>query len=112
MLTTGQVVKLLNISRPTLYKLCKKKGIQPKKTAGGNYRYSDRDLKQLVNQEGIDTRNIEIKFVDAVNDIWIILKKLSQEVWGLENGEKKLIEILQKNKEDIFILNISHFKEI
>ena len=51
MYTTGKIIKILNISRPTLYKLCKSKGISPVKTPGGNYRYSESDLKRLLNSK-------------------------------------------------------------
>ena len=108
MYTTGEATRLLNVSRPTLYKLCKDKGIEPNKTAGGNYRFTEIQIKKLLNQN-LDTRNIEEKFVNAVNDVWIIFKKLAEDIWGLE-GEKKLIEILEKNKQDIFLLNLSDFK--
>ena len=106
--STGQVTEILNISRPTLYKLCKKKGINPKKTVGGNYRYTMADVNKLLDKQ-IDERCTEDKFINAVNDVWLIMKKLSDEIWGFEMGEKKLIDILQKNKNDIFILNITNF---
>ena len=109
--TTGQITKILNISRPTLYNLCKKKKIRPQRTAGGNYRYSEENLKELLEQN-LDEKDLETSFVEAVNDIWVILKKLADNVWGVDQGEERLVQILQKNKNDIFILNISNFKEI
>jgi len=109
--TTGQVIKLLNISKPTLYKICKSKKINPQRTTGGNYRFSEYDLKQLLN-ENVDSINIEQYFVKTVNDIWLILKKLAEEIWGLKDGEEKLKEILKKNQNEIFILNVSNFKEM
>ena len=109
MYTTGETTRLLNISRPTLYKLCKVKGIKPKKTVGGNYRFSDNDIRRLINKT-IDENDIEEKFVNAVNDVWMIFKGFAEEIWGLEKGETRLKEILRNNKEDIFIINISNFK--
>ena len=111
MYTTGRLIQILNISRPTLYKFCKKKGIKPKKTPGGNYRYTELDLKTLLDDQGVDSRNVEEKLVNTINDVWIILKKLAEEVWG-EQGERKLVELIEKNKNDIFILNLSTFKEM
>ena len=108
MYSTGQVVDILNISRPTLYKLCKNKGLIPKKTAGGNYRFTQDDLRILMGNK-VDDRNIEDKFVNAVNDVWLIMKKFAEDIWGIEKGEKKLIELLQNNRKDIFILNITNF---
>jgi excisionase family DNA binding protein len=107
LLTTNQVLKLLNVSKPTLYKLLKQKQITAKKTVGGHRRYSEDDLKRLLNDQ--NGKSIETKFVDAVNDVWIILKKLSEDIWGIE-GQDKLTEILLKNKKEIFILNISKFE--
>lgn len=106
--STKEVLKLLKISKPTLYKLCKQKGIKPK-TVGGHYRYTDTDLKKILTSQGIDTRNIESKFVDLVNDIWLTLVEFSNQIW--DNGEEKLKEILIKNKSDIFIMNVTNFKE-
>ena len=106
--TTGQITKILNISKPTLYKLCKEKNINPRKTAGGNYRFSEIDLRQLLGES--EVKNIEQSFVKVVNDVWLILKNMAEEIWGVE-GEKRLIEILKKNKDNIFILNKSIFKE-
>jgi len=107
--TTGQVTKILSISKPTLYKLCKSKNINPQRTAGGNYRFSDYDVKKLLNQNE-DEINIEKQFINTVNDVWFILKKLAEEIWGIE-GEEKLKDILRKNQKEIFILNVSNFKE-
>jgi len=107
--TTKQILKILNISKPTLYKICKEKQIVPKKTIGGHCRYSDEDVKRLLDDK-INSKDIETKFIETVNDVWFILKKLSEEIWGIEKGQEKLIEILQKNKEDIFILNLSNFQ--
>lgn len=106
--STKEVLKLLKISKPTLYKLCKQKGIKPK-TVGGHYRYTDADLKKILTSQGVDTRNIESKFVDLVNDIWLTLVEFSNQIW--DNGEEKLKEILIKNKSDIFIMNVTNFKE-
>lgn len=108
MYSTKQALKQLGISKPTLYKLCKKKGILPK-TIGGHYRFSDNDIKKLLSSEGIDTRDIEEKFVSLVNDVWFVLVEFSNQVWS--NGEEKLKEILMKNKDNIFIMNLSTFKE-
>lgn len=106
--TTKDALKLLGISKPTLYKLCKHKGIKPK-TVGGHYRYSELDIKKLLSSEGIDTRNLEEKFVSLVNDVWYVLVEFSNQMWS--NGEEKLKEILMKNKDNIFIMNLSTFKE-
>jgi len=108
--TTGEVTKRLNISRPTLYKLCKDKRIRPSSTPGGNYRYSDEDLKRLLEIYNIDTRDVEDKFVNAINEVWIIFKKMAEELWGIGEGERKLREILENNKSDIFLLNSTSFK--
>jgi excisionase family DNA binding protein len=108
MYSTKDVLKLLKISKPTLYKLCKKKGIRPK-TVGGHYRYSETDLKKLLTSQGIDTRDIESKFVELVNDVWFVLVQFSNQLW--DEGEDKLREILLKNKSNIFLMNISTFKE-
>lgn len=108
MYTTGDILKKINVSRPTLYKLCKNKGVKPHRTAGGNYRFTEVQVKKLLNQK-LDPRDIDEKFVNAVNDVWVIFKKLAEDIWGLE-GEEKLIEILENNKQDIFLLNLSNFK--
>jgi len=107
--TTKQILKILNVSKPTLYKLCKDRKIVAKKTVGGHCRYSDEDVKELLGDQ-INSKDIETKFIETVNDVWLILKKLSEEIWGMEKGQEKLIEILQKNKQDIFILNLSNFQ--
>lgn len=107
--TTKQVLKFLNISKPTLYRICKKKKIKPQKTAGGNYRFSEQDLNRIFDNECFEI-DIEKKFVKTSRDIWLMLKGLAEEIWGIENGEQKLKTILEKNK-DIFILNESNFKE-
>jgi excisionase family DNA binding protein len=108
MYSTKTALKLLGISKPTLYKLCKQKGIKSK-TIGGHYRYSDADLKKLLTSQGVDTRDLETKFVSLVNDVWFVLVEFSNQLW--EDGEDKLKKILMKNKENIFIMNISTFKE-
>lgn len=108
MFTTKTTLKLLNISKPTLYKLLKQKGIKPK-TVGKHYRYSEDDIKKLLTSQGIDTRDIETKFVNLVNDIWNMLVEFSNQIWN--DGEEKLKEIMINNKENIFIMNISTFKE-
>jgi excisionase family DNA binding protein len=108
MYSTKDALKMLGISKPTLYKLCKKKGISPK-TVGGHYRYTDSDIKKLLSSEGIDTRDLEAKFVDLSNDIWLVLVQFANQLW--DDGESKLKEIMMKNKEDIFLMNISKFKE-
>ena len=107
---TGKVCKILQVSRPTLYKLCKERNVKPKKTSGGNYRFTELDLKRLMGDEKIDDRNIEEKFVELVNDNWLLMKQFAEEIWGIESGQKKLKRILEKNKNDIFILNISTFQ--
>lgn len=108
--STGEVLKLLNISKPTLYKLCKTRGIVPKRI-GRNYRYSEDDLKLLLKYGEIDIRSVEDKFVSTINDVWFVLIKFAGELWGNE-GESKLKEILLKNRQNIFILNVSNFEEI
>jgi hypothetical protein len=108
--TTSQVQKIINVSKPTLYKLCKQKCVIPQKTSGGHSRYSDQDIKKLLGENGLN-KNIDQKFVETVNDVWFILKKLSEDIWGIGKGEQKLIDIIQKNRNDIFILNLSVFKE-
>ena len=57
----------------------------------------------------IENYDIEDKFINAVNDVWFIMIKLANEIWGVDKGEKKLIELLQKNKKNIFILNMTNF---
>ena len=109
MFSTKDALKKLGISKPTLYKLLKQKNIKPK-TVGGHYRYTDEDIKKLLSSQGIDTRDIETKFVNLVNDVWFSLVEFSNQIW--DNGEERLKEILLKNKENIFIMNISTFKEI
>lgn len=106
--TTKEVLKLLKISKPTLYKLCKQKGIKPR-TVGGHYRYTDLDLKKILTSQGIDARNIDAKFVDLVNELWFVLVEFSNQIW--EDGEDKLKEILLRNRSNIFLMNISTFKE-
>jgi len=108
MYSSKEALKILKISKPTLYKLCKQKGIKPK-TIGKHYRYSDSEIKMLLSSEGIDTRDLELKFVDLVNDVWNVLIEFSNQIW--ENGEEKLKEIMIKNRQNIFVLNISTFKE-
>ena len=105
--TTKDVLKKLNISKPTLYKLCKQKDVKPIR-AGNHYRYTDKDIKNLLSQELDDTK-IDEKFVSLVNDIWLMLVEFSNEIW--DDGETRLKEILLRNKENIFILNVSTFKE-
>lgn len=109
MYTTKEVLKKLGISKPTLYKICKQKGLKPQ-LVGKHYRYTDENLKQILSDSGYDTRKIEDKFVEFTNDIWFILVKFANEIWS-ENGEEKLKEIMLKNKENLFIMNISKFKE-
>ena len=108
MYSTKDVLKKLSISKPTLYKLCKKKSIEPLRI-GNHYRYTDIDLKKLLSQE-FDDRKIDDKFVSLVNDVWLTLVEFSNEIWK-DQGETKLKEILLRNKENIFILNVSTFKE-
>lgn len=48
--TTNQVLKILNISKPTLYKLIKQHKLTPVKTSSkGHYRFTDSDLFLLQN---------------------------------------------------------------
>lgn len=108
MISTKEALKLLHISKPTLYKLCKQKKIFPQKV-GAHYRYTETDIKKLLSSQGIDTRDIEAKFVDLTNEIWNVLIQFSNQIW--DDGEDKLKEILLKNKENIFLLNITNFKE-
>ena len=108
MYTTGDIVKKLHISRPTLYKLCKQKKIFPKQTAGGNYRYSELDFINLLNDFEIDNKNIEDKFIKMTKDIWIVLTEFSKTIWGNEFGENKLKDIIKKS--DLFIMNVSTFR--
>jgi len=107
MYSTKDVLKKLKISKPTLYKLCKQKNVNPTR-AGNHYRYTDKDINNLLSQE-LDDRKIDEKFVGLVNDIWLMLVEFSNEIWS--DGEIKLKEILLRNKENIFILNVSTFKE-
>ena len=108
MFATKDALKLLKISKPTLYKLCKKNGVKPQKV-GGHYRYSEVDLKKLMTKQGVDPKDIEQRFVELVNDIWFVLVEFSNRIW--DDGETKLKEILSKNKENVFFMNISKFKE-
>ncbi len=108
MYTTGDITNRLNISRPTLYKLCKQKKIFPKKTPGGNHRYSEIDFINLLNDFEIDDKNIEDKFIKMTKDIWLVLTEFSKTIWGNDFGEQKLKEIVQKN--ELFIMNVSRFK--
>jgi excisionase family DNA binding protein len=66
MISTKEALKLLHISKPTLYKLCKQKGIFPKKV-GAHYRYTEADIQKLLFSEGADIRDLETKFVDLSN---------------------------------------------
>ena len=108
MYTTGEITKRLNVSRPTLYKLCKQKKIFPKKTVGGNYRYSEIDFINLLNDFELDDKNIEDKFIKLSKDIWLILTEFSKTIWGNEIGEERLRDIVQNN--NLFIMNVSQFK--
>jgi len=110
MYTTGDVCKILNVSRPTLYKLCKERSVHPKKTSG-NFRFSETDLKKILQENGKDLRDVEERFLDLVKDTWLIMRQMAKEVWGVNEGEKKLVDFLQKNKDDLFILNVSSLKE-
>ena len=86
--TTGQVTLELNISRPTLYKLCKKKSIKLKKTAGGNYRYSEENLRDLLDVVGSDTRSLEVKF--NIMNIFNHLRELLDTILEAMKGDKTL----------------------
>jgi len=106
--SSKEVLKLLKISKPTLYKLCREKGIKPN-LIGRRYRYTEFDLKRLLSNQGIDTRDLETKFVGLVNSIWLILVEYANCLW--ENGEDKLKEIMIKNKDNVFFMNTTTFRE-
>lgn len=109
MYSTKDVLELLSISKPTLYKLCKKKGVAPKKICN-HYRFSDLDIIKLTNQS-LDTRDKRIKFECLVNDILNLLSQFSKQLYG-KQGETKLHEILLRQKNSVFVMNMTHFKEI
>ena len=98
--TTGQISKILNVSRPTLYKICSKKGIKPI-IIGKKFRYTEIDLKKLLDEE--NNLNIEQK----ISDVFFILRQIGEEIWGKDQAEKKLMEILKENH---FCLNKTVFK--
>lgn len=105
---TSDVLRLCNISKPTLYKICKAKNIKVGRTIGGNYRYSEKDVQAILG-ENIDTQSVERRFISTINDVWEVLTNMATEIWG-KQGEQKLKDILNKNKNEIFLLNISEFK--
>lgn len=109
MYSTKDVIDILKISKPTLYKLCKSKCIKPK-TIGRHYRYTDVDLRRLLSDEGIDTRDIEVKFENLVNNIWFMLVQYSKQLYG-KDAENKLKEIIAGQKERIFFMNKTTFRE-
>lgn len=109
MYSTKNVLELLKISKPTLYKLCKAKCIKPK-TIGNHYRYTDEDLRKLLSDEGIDTRNPEEKFENLVNNIWFMLVQYAKQLYGKE-AENKLKTLLEKQQPRIFFMNTTFIKE-
>lgn len=110
MYSTKDVLEILKISKPTFYKLCKNKGIEPK-IVGSHYRYTDLDLEKLLSDIGVDTRSQEKKFESLVNNIWFILVQYAKNLYGKE-AEIKLRNIIEGQKDSIFILNTTNFKEI
>lgn len=105
--TTGQVLERLNISKPTLYKLCRDKNVRPFKTVGGHNRYSNEDLEKLLERK-IDNENVDEKFDALVEDVLSVLGRFAYETWG-EKGQSRLLDIIEKKKNN-FITNISTFK--
>jgi len=110
MYSTKDVLEILKISKPTFYKLCKNKGIKPK-IVGSHYRYTDFDLEKLLSEAGIDTRSQEKKFETLVNNVWFVLVQYAKSLYG-KNAEIELRKIIQSQKDSIFILNATNFKEI
>lgn len=110
MYSTKDVLEILKISKPTFYKLCKNKGIVPK-SVGCHYRYTDLDLERLLSDVGIDTRSQEKKFESLVNNIWFMLVQYAKSLYG-KDAEIKLRKIIEEQKDSIFILNATNFKEI
>jgi hypothetical protein len=107
--STKDVLKILNISKPTLYKLCKQRNVNPK-TVGRHYRYTEFDLRKLLVNEHISEKDLETKFVSLVNDVWLTLVEFSNFLWT--DGEEKLRKIMLRNRKNIFFMNITTFKGI
>lgn len=110
MYSTKDVLEILKISKPTFYKLCKNKGIKPK-IVGSHYRYTDFDLERLLSDFGVDTRSQEKKFEGLVNNIWFMLVQYAKSLYG-KDAETKLRKIIENQKDSIFVLNTTNFKEI
>jgi len=106
MYCTKDVMKILHISKPTLYKLCRLYKIQPQ-TVGKHYRYSEGDIKRLLERKGVDTRDLELKFEEVVREVKCSLIEFANLIW--EDGEERLNEILKDKS--VFHLNKSIFKE-
>jgi excisionase family DNA binding protein len=104
MYSTKEVMGLLKISKPTLYKLCRQKNLCPKKV-GTHYRYSDQDVKRLLDTE---IKSAEERFSNLVNSVWFIMVNYAIELYGKE-GENKLKQMICKS--NIFFMNTTSLKE-
>lgn len=105
MYSTKDVMGILKISKPTLYKLCKQKKLKPN-MIGNRYKFTEYDLKILA--ENTDIRGLEQKFSDLVKNVWFILNHYAKDLYG-NSGEKKLKEIISKS--NFFFMNSTKFKE-
>lgn len=105
--TSKDVLEILKISKPTLYKLCKQKNIKPK-TISGHFRFSDEDLSILVsdNKKEYDDKK---EFEGLVEEIMFVLNKFSKKIYGIK-GEDILKTMILKTRMKKFILNKTVFK--
>jgi excisionase family DNA binding protein len=100
--STNKACKLLSLSRPTIYKICKAKNIEIEKTIGGSYRFSEIDLKRIIESRE-NTESVERRFSNMIEDVMIMLNAMAKEIYG-EEAEQKLKDLIMNNKQEIFIL--------
>jgi len=87
MYTTKKLLEILQISRPTLYKVLKELNFEPKRTSkNGKYIFSDNDVILLKNYSS--NRNIGKKMFlfNVYDDVLEVLLSYSKKI-DPENGE-------------------------
>ena len=105
MYSTKEVLSILKVSRPTLYKMVKETNLQPKKTSEkGKYLFNETDI--ILLKIYLKTNKISRKMFlyDLYDDVLKILLLYSKQ-YDPSNGEKLFNEFFKSYKKGI-VLNM------
>lgn len=103
MYTTSEIISLLNVSRPTLYKILGELDFHPKRTSkNGKYLFSKIDLfflKKYLSSRGINKKLfLNNLYEDVLKMILLYSKQIDP-----QNGEKFFNEFFKSYKKDIIL---------